>query len=86
MTVLNINVFKYIKNAVASFDLVFADPPYDLKNLGSIPSKVREAGLLNKEGILVLEHGASDNFHREEGFVEIRKFGHVHFSFFTFES
>ena len=86
VTVLNINVFKYIESAVARFDLVFADPPYDLKNLGSIPSKVREAGLLNKEGILVLEHGTSDNFHREEGFVEIRKYGHVHFSFFTFES
>ena len=67
-------------------DLVFADPPYDLKNLGSIPSKVREAGLLTEDGLLVLEHGKSDNFHGEEGFVEMRKYGHVHFSFFTFES
>ena len=84
--VLNMNVFQYLDSAVAKFDLVFADPPYDLKNLDSIPSKVREAGLLSEDGILVLEHGESYNFHGEVGFVEMRKYGHVHFSFFTFES
>ena len=69
-----------------TFDLVFADPPYKLKNLASIPGNVRDAGLLSEDGILVLEHGESNNFHGEEGFVEMRKYGHVHFSFFTFES
>ena len=86
LTVLNMNVFKYLDSAVAKFDFVFADPPYDLNNLASIPKRIKDAGLLFNDGILVLEHGESDNFHGEEGFVEMRKYGHVHFSFFTFES
>lgn len=86
VAVLNRNVFKYLDSAVARFDLVFADPPYDLKNLESIPSKVRGSGLLSEDGVLVLEHGEAFSFQGENGFVEMRKYGHVHFSFFTFES
>ena len=86
VAVLNMNVFKYLESAVARFDFVFVDPPYDLKNLDSIPAKVRGAGLLSEDGVLVLEHGEAYSFHGEEGFVEMRKYGHVHFSFFTFES
>ena len=85
VTVLNINVFKYIKSAVASFDLVFADPPYDLKNLAKIPESVLTSGVLAHDGLFVLEHGDSYNFNGTQGFVEMRKYGHVHFSFFTFE-
>ena len=42
--VLNANVFKYLDSAVGSFDLVFADPPYDLKNLAKLPGAVRDSG------------------------------------------
>ena len=64
------------------FDLVFADPPYDLKNLKEIPSKVRESGVLAADGLFVLEHGGDLAFNSEEGFLEMRKYGHVHFGFY----
>ena len=67
------------------FDLVFADPPYDLKNLKEIPSKVRASGLLGADGLFVLEHGGDFAFNGENGFIEMRKYGRVYFSFFTFE-
>lgn len=84
--VLNANVFKYLDSAVGSFDLVFADPPYDLKNLTKLPGAVRDSGLVAIDGLFVLEHGHDYSFSGEIGFVEMRKYGHVHFSFFTFES
>ena len=88
-SVINASVFSILETASVrmggKFDLVFADPPYDLKNLKEIPSKVRESGVLAADGLFVLEHGGDLAFNSEEGFLEMRKYGHVHFSFFTFE-
>ncbi|MBQ81170.1 MAG: 16S rRNA (guanine(966)-N(2))-methyltransferase RsmD [Crocinitomicaceae bacterium] len=88
-SVINASVFSILETASVKmggkFDLVFADPPYDLKNLKEMPSKVRESGVLADEGLFVLEHGGDLAFNSEEGFLEMRKYGHVHFSFFTFE-
>jgi len=84
--VINMNVFKYLDSVRGSYDLVFADPPFDLKNLAKIPESIHSSGVLAQDGLFVLEHGDSYNFDGTPGFVEMRKYGHVHFSFFTFES
>ncbi len=84
--VINSDVFSFIKKGFVKYDFVFADPPYDLKNLDKFPGHVRESGLLSQEGLFCLEHGESNSFDGVEGFLEKRKYGHVHFSFFTFES
>ena len=48
------DVFSFIKSCNQSFDLIFADPPYDLKDLESIPSKIFEHELLNHDGVFIL--------------------------------
>ena len=78
--------FSFIKRASLSFDFVFADPPFDMKNISQIPGLVRQSGIVRKQGIFVLEHGEEMTLSKEQGFVESRKFGHVTFSFFNFES
>ena len=78
--------FGFIRRAFTHYDLVFADPPYDMDKFESIPGLVKDSGLVAKGGLFVLEHGERIAFGGVEGFVECRKFGHVHFSFFTFES
>lgn len=87
--VLNQDVFSFLKRSAEMpsvvYDLVFADPPYDLDGLETIPGLVREAGLVGEDGYLVLEHGAENSFEGEAGYVETRRYGHVHFSFFNFE-
>ena len=65
-------------------ELVFADPPYTDPRLETLPDLVREAGLVAKGGLFILEHGDRRDFSEAEGFVEMRKYGHVHFSFFDF--
>ena len=80
------DVFSYIKTCSQTFDLIFADPPYDLKELDTIPSKIFELELLNENGIFILEHSKEDSFTEHPFFKEERKYGSVHFSFFAKDS
>lgn len=76
------DVFKYLKSATQQFDLIFADPPYALKELPTLPDLVLEGELLKPEGMFILEHGKENDFSSHPRFVELRKYGAVHFSFF----
>jgi len=82
--VLRADAFAFLGKAMTQFDLVFADPPYTEPKLPELPEMVRAAGLVSKGGLFVLEHGDRQDFSKEVGFVEMRKYGHVHFSFFDF--
>lgn len=76
------DVFKYIEKCHEQFDFIFADPPYALKDLESIPDRIFENGLLKEDGILVLEHGKDNHFEDHPHFIERRIYGSVNFSFF----
>ena len=76
------DVFKYLSRCHEQFDIVFADPPYQLENLADIPDIVLDRGLLREEGLLILEHGKSNDFSAHPRFVEHRAWGSVNFSFF----
>ncbi len=77
------DVFKYLKSSVDhKYDLIFADPPYGLDKLSTIPELIFEKGLLNPDGILIIEHDASNDFKDVSGFTEKRKYGETIFSFF----
>ncbi|WP_044165642.1 RsmD family RNA methyltransferase [Bacteroides reticulotermitis] len=76
------DVFKFIRAGREQFDFIFADPPYDLKELESIPNLIFEKNLLKEDGILVLEHGKQNNFEDNPHFLERRVYGSVNFSLF----
>ncbi len=80
------DVFKYIRSGREQFDFIFADPPYELKGLETIPELIFENNLLKEDGLFVLEHGKKDNFEDNPHFVERRVYGSVNFSFFRVES
>lgn len=82
--VVRADAFAFLSRAMTQFELVFADPPYTEPKLDTLPTLVREAGLVAPGGLFVLEHGDRKDFSEETGFVEMRKYGHVHFSFFDF--
>ena len=79
------DVFKYIPSCSEKFDLIFADPPYDMKNFESIPSLVLENDLLNDGGIFIMEHPRNFNFSTLPLFSEHRVYGSVNFSIFIKE-
>ena len=76
------DVFKYIKSGREQFDFIFADPPYELTGLETIPDLIFEINFLKEDGLFILEHGKKDNFENHQHFVEKRVYGSVNFSFF----
>ena len=56
------DVFKFIPACKENFDLIFADPPYDLPKFGTIPELVLNSELLKPEGIFIIEHSKSYDF------------------------
>lgn len=75
----------YLDNCSDTFDLIFADPPYDLTFHDTIVRIIRERKLLNPGGICLIEHGKQTDLSQESGYLETRNFGNVYFSFFQFE-
>lgn len=77
------DVFRFIKGCHSQYDFIFADPPYALKELESIPTEVFKHNLLKPEGVFVFEHGARNDFSQLPFFVEHRAYGSVNFSVFV---
>lgn len=77
-----IDVFRFLKGCSQKYDIIFADPPYQLDSLKTLPDLVFEHSLLTEGGLFVLEHGSSNFFSNHPHFVEHRSYGNVHFSFF----
>jgi 16S rRNA (guanine966-N2)-methyltransferase len=76
------DVFDFLKKTSAKFDIIFADPPYDLANIAEINTLVFERNLLNKNGVLIIEHGSKTDLSQMAGFTRLRNYGNVNFSFF----
>ena len=79
-TPLRADAFRFIKSCKKQFDLIFADPPYALKELPTIPDLIFEKGLLTEGGIFVFEHGKDHDFTQHPHFIEHRSYGSVNFS------
>ncbi len=77
------DVFRLVPKINSGYDIVFADPPYQLNNISDIPELVIENNLLNDSGWFILEHSARHTFNAHKNFKELRKYGSVHFSIFT---
>ena len=82
VTAIRGDVFRFVKSCKQQFDFIFADPPYALEELKTIPSLVFEKNLLKEDGVFVFEHGKNDSFTDHPNFVEHRSYGSVNFSIF----
>lgn len=80
------NVFDFIPLCTRTFDIVFADPPYAIDGLDTIPDKVINKNMINDGGYLILEHPADYDFSSHPNFKKEKKYGNVHFSFFSKKS
>ena len=76
------DVFRFMKSCKQQFDFIFADPPYALKELATLPDLVFERQVLKEEALFVLEHGKDYDFSEHPHFVEHRQYGSVNFSLF----
>lgn len=77
------DVFIYIPRISRQFDIIFADPPYDMQGIERIPELIFKYNLLKEKAWLIIEHSASTDLSTHPGFHEQRKYGSVHFSIFA---
>lgn len=76
------NGFVFIKRMVSTYDLIFADPPYDLDGIEAIPDLIFSSDLLAEDGMLILEHSSGYKFEKHLNFDSHRQYGSVNFSIF----
>ena len=76
------DVFRFLERCNEKFDIVFADPPYQLPRLCELPDLVMGKDILKENGLFVLEHGKDQKFEEHPCFVEHRAYGSVNFTFF----
>lgn len=76
------DVFRFLENCNEKFDLIFAGPPYALKNIDDLPRLVREKKLLKEGGWFILEHTPANNYEKELLFKTMRNYGTTIFSIF----
>lgn len=82
LSVIKSDAVKYLKATPNNYDLIFADPPFDRDFHKDIVRTVFEEGVLNENGLLIIEHGRDTVLTELPNFIEMRKYGSVHFSFF----
>ncbi|MEC7863976.1 MAG: RsmD family RNA methyltransferase [Bacteroidota bacterium] len=73
---------KFAQNCKEQFNFIFTDPPYSYKNYQELKEVVIKNDLVKKNGLLIIEHDKKTVFHDDN--VEVRKYGTVHFSLFSF--
>jgi 16S rRNA (guanine(966)-N(2))-methyltransferase RsmD len=80
--IIHADALKFIKNPkknseIEDFDMIFTDPPYDLKILDVIISGVIEYNLLKKGGFFIIEHSESKGLKIPETFeiIKSKKYG-----------
>lgn len=76
------DVFKFIESANRSYDIVFADPPYNHPRFDEIPGLILNSRLVAPGTLVIIEHSGSRNFSSLPGFKQQRVYGSVNFSIF----
>lgn len=87
ITPIKSDVFKFLEKSKASYDIIFADPPYGMeqKEFERIIELVFENELLEEDGMMVIEHSKHTKLNHMENFSFDRNYGGSVFTFFEFE-
>ena len=82
--VIKSDVFKFLKKNIISYDIIFADPPYDFEqiNYEKIIQLIIYKQLLKHKGLLIIEHSKKTNLKDIQNYDETREYGGCCFSFF----
>lgn len=82
LTLIKGDALKFIDTCIKKFDVIFADPPYDMPDFASVPEKVLASQMLKPGTVFVIEHNKHHDFSHLPHFEEHRAYGSVNFSIF----
>ena len=75
-------MFKFVAACRQSYDVIFADPPYDLPRFGDIPKLVLTSSVVHEGALFIMEHPREHDFSALPHFLQQRVYGKVNFSLF----
>lgn len=84
ITAIKTDAFSFLEKSKQTFDIIFADPPYDFDScqFERIVKLVFEKKLLNENGFLIIEHSKHTDLSKLHNYSESRRYGGSMFSFF----
>lgn len=82
MTIIRGDALRFLATVSSPFDIVFADPPYDMDGFAGIPSKILESCAVAPGTLVIVEHNRNHDFSNLPGFIDHRTYGSVNFSLF----
>ncbi|MGB1451623.1 MAG: RsmD family RNA methyltransferase, partial [Marinirhabdus sp.] len=85
VTTVKADAHSYIEKCKTPFNLIFADPPYNIENkkLKNFIGEVFKNNLVAPDGIAIVEHSKHNDVSGGPNFSESRKYGGSVFSFFV---
>jgi len=82
ITLIKGDALRYLATATEAFDIVFADPPYDMDGFAEIPGKILTSKAVKPGSLVIVEHNKTHDFSSLPGFIDHRTYGSVNFSIF----
>lgn len=76
------DALKFIATCSAGFDIIFADPPYDMPGFAEVPAAILSSAMVRSGTIVVVEHSKAHDFSSLPQFIDHRAYGSVNFSIF----
>lgn len=78
------DVFTFLQRNTEQFDIIFADPFYDMDiaDFEKLPQLIFENNLLLEDGVLIIEHSNKTGLEHLPHYDNSRKYGGSVFSFF----
>lgn len=81
-SIIRADVFRFIASCRRQFDIIFADPPYDLPQLPELPQLILDSAMVKTGTLVIVEHSSNNNFSHLEHFYQHRIYGKVNFTLF----
>ncbi len=82
-----LNCVNKLKHKYEKFDIIYMDPPYNMENIIQLLEIVINQGLLDREGVLLLEHSKNKQFdERVNDLIKVKqkRYGDTCISFYTY--
>ena len=88
ITAVKSDVFLFLERNKTSYDIIFADPPYNLdsKEFEKVIELIFKNELLDKEGMLIVEHSKHTKLNHLTNFSFDMHYGGSVFTFYEFEN
>ena len=82
MTVIKGDVFRFLATCQRQYDIIFADPPYDLPQLPDLPEMILNSATVKPGTLVIIEHSRANDFSALPQFLQHRVYGKVNFTLF----